>query len=441
MGIQVRNKARFAIEGFRLRRANSDGTVPTPYRLIGGIGPFTHVLGDVLSIKLNANAWVDVAMPALAPVNIPTITVDVADVLTALIAAAATGNPKTVLEGLTAEDFDADIFAENLKISGAVFDTDHVTVMAGSVLVALREASIEEATKRTISEQILKFARTTFGNLGTIELVATGETPITPSSPYEVPDLVAILNSIAAFGSAGFVAYQDTRTKRLAFAYINNNGSNYTEVQIKILKDEAQQYGFGYADKYGGYGTYWKSYFNDETVSCTLPNDLIDREDIDLEGGKGTVTRMIIPAKRLGASPVVSMKFKVDELSQIIQGGNWVKGVSGQPDIYDPPSTNQDGAPMFTFEVFAPLYGDGASQMDQVIGYTRNMYYACTGTEGDVPMEAKSWATFSYNIISSTYTDEYGKVWPSERRFEYDLASWDYLNVEGVGEEEPLPAV
>jgi hypothetical protein len=248
--------------------------------------------------------------------------------------------------------------------------------------------------------------------------------PTSGKNAVTVAQAFAFLNT-ASFTGVTFSA--DPLTNRLMAAATANDA-----LDLQIKGKLAGALDFGQGIKYKGFGSYWKSFLDDETIGCTFPLDRVEKEDIDLEGAKGTITRMTIPAKRLGMSPVVTMKFKDDELAQIIQGGVYTPASGTTPATYDPPTSDAGGSPILTMDVFAPLYNDGASLMDQVIGMSRYLFYSCSGIEGDVPMEAKAWAQFAYNMSASEYTDENGTKWPSDKRYEYDLEQWDAFDAAGV---------
>lgn len=235
-------------------------------------------------------------------------------------------------------------------------------------------------------------------------------------------------NAAAKLIAAGFdgVTFSvDTITGRLKAA-----ATSAGELQIKSPLAGALD--FGMCRKYGGYGVYYIKYFDDETISITLTNDMKEKEEIDLEGAKGTVTRMILPGKHLGVSPVISAKFKHDELVQMIQGGIYTPGTDTEPAMYEPPTSQAGGSPLVTLDVFAPLYGDGNSKKEQAIGMERRLFWSCSGNEGDAPMETKAWATFTYNLNATEYTDENGVLHASEKRFEYDFNQFELLKIYDV---------
>jgi hypothetical protein len=253
------------------------------------------------------------------------------------------------------------------------------------------------------------------------------EKPIDFSSGVTVT-AVSPENTAAKLTAAGFdgVAFGvDTATGRL-----KASASIAKELQIKGPLAGALD--FGMCRQHGGFGVYYIKYLNDETISITLPNDMKEKEEIDLEGAKGTVTRMILPGKHLGVSPVISTKFKNDELLQMIQGGVYIPATATEPATYEPPTSQAGGSPLFTLDVFAPLYSGGNSKAEQVLGMERRLFWSCSGTEGDVPMEAKSWATFAYNLNASEYTDEAGVLHAAEKRFEYNMDLFGGLQIYDV---------
>jgi hypothetical protein len=230
---------------------------------------------------------------------------------------------------------------------------------------------------------------------------------------------------LIAAGFEGITFGVDTATGRL-----KASATSAAELQIKSALAGALD--FGMCRKHGGFGVYYVKYFNDETISITLPNDMKDKEEIDLEGAKGTVTRMILPGKHLGVSPVISVKFKNDELLQMIQGGIYIPATTTDPATYEPPTSQAGGSPLFTLDVFAPLYNEGNSKAEQSLGMERRLFWSCSGTEGDVPMEAKSWATFAYNINATEYTDEEGRLHAADKRFTYDKSGFQLLRIYDV---------
>jgi hypothetical protein len=250
----------------------------------------------------------------------------------------------------------------------------------------------------------------------TVDFSAADVTAVNPSS------------AVTALNAAGFTGVTfsvDADTGRL-----KASAAGAFELQIKGKLAGALDFGQG--RKYGGFGLYYVKYFNDEAIGITLPNDMKEKEEIDLEGAKGTITRMVIPAKRLGVSPAITAKFKNDELLQMIQGGDYIPAEGTNPAVYLPPTSQANGSPLFTLDVIAPLYGEGTSGMDQAIGFDHRRFWCCTGSEGDIPMEAKAWAQFAYNVNATEYTDENGVLMAADKRFEYSLEQFEALKIYDV---------
>jgi len=205
-------------------------------------------------------------------------------------------------------------------------------------------------------------------------------------------------------------------------------------IELQIKGELAAALDFGQGRQFGGLGVYYKSYLNDETMGITMPNDIKDKEQIDQEGAQGAVTRMIIPAKRLGVSPAIVTKFKDDELLNMIQGGIYIPGTKDEPAVYRPPNSQTKGSPLFSLDAFFPLYGQGTSTVDQASGFEQRTYFSCTGLEGEVPAEAKAWAKYSYNITATEANDENGKLLGVEERKEHSLEQFEALHVYDMDE-------
>ena len=160
------------------------------------------------------------------------------------------------------------------------------------------------------------------------------------------------------------------------------------------------------------------------------------RDDFSAEKGdvlfiskNGMLKRSSCSEYTVGKVFYQATKFKDDELLNMIQGGEYSPATETEPAIYSPPNSLTDGSPVFSLDIFAPLYGTGLSTIDQATGFERRLYYLCTGTEGDVPMDAKAWAQFAYNISAVEANDENGKLVGVEKRFEYSLDQFESLHI------------
>jgi hypothetical protein len=236
--------------------------------------------------------------------------------------------------------------------------------------------------------------------------------------------LCSVATAPAQVGSINtFLAGEKTR---LGFAALCALHPQMTEAQLAGALD------FGQCRKYGGFGCYWAKDFDDHDISYGFAYDRKEEEQIDLEGNRGTVTRMVLPGSILGVNFALATKFKDDELTNIIQGGTLIRGTADTPGMYIIPNSEFRGCPSFTCEIFLPLYGQGTSNMDQITAMERRIYPNCTGTEGDVPAEAKAWANYSYNIKAVEPKDESGKSGPSFLVPQYTWDQYDALHIEDI---------
>jgi len=238
-------------------------------------------------------------------------------------------------------------------------------------------------------------------------------------------DAVTVTQAIAALTTAAFTGITwslDAKTQRL------KGVATGTGKIIQVVGPLAAAMDFGQGIKHGGNGLEVISWFDDETVSIGLPKDIKDREEIDIEGAKGTLTRMIIPAMLQGMSPVFTTKEKDYYFLELVQGGN----LNRTTWAYNPPLSAESDSPSFWGEIFSPTYSRGSSKMSDVANYERILLRTMVGIEGDVPIEAKAWATYAYNLTATEYTDENDKQWPAWEEQPLTLAAFDALKVKDI---------
>lgn len=174
------------------------------------------------------------------------------------------------------------------------------------------------------------------------------------------------------------------------------------------------------------------SFFNDTAMSITLPKDIIEREEIDIEGANGSPTRMVIGARMQGKSPVITMKEKNYDFLQLVQGGVLNRTLG----TYDPPMPNESDHPSFMIEIYSPLYGQGPNKQSDMKGYEKILLRNCMGWEGDVPIEAKTWAQYAININAVGYTNEVGRNFPAWQEQQLSIEAFSELNVMAVSMDE-----
>lgn len=409
MGV-LNNKTRFATEGIRFQRHNPDGTIPTPQRFLGFANTvnLTKVLNNgkaPMTIKIDANpaetkivdfsgaarfdrVSVTEAVEALNKAEFTDITF-CQDLRTSMLkgAYASGGTPAKLSVRLTNNDpvavtIDAGVYG--LFYGGVSYQV--------SIPVDITLDEDEDTTLIFIASSIGKQE----------DLPAVNDpvdvTAITPAMPL----LTGVFTDVV-------------------------QGVNATSIanKIQVVSKLAGALNFGQSARFGGYGLEIISFFDDETINIGLPKDVKEKEEIDLEGAKGTITRMIIGAMLQGLSPVVALKKKDYHLLEMIQGGI----LDRENGIYEPPRSNESEQPTFYAEIFSGLYGAGSSKMGDTVGYERILLRSMSGIEGDVPIDAKAWATYAFNLTATEYTDENGNSFSAWQEQTLSLAQFDALRL------------
>jgi hypothetical protein len=236
---------------------------------------------------------------------------------------------------------------------------------------------------------------------------------------------VPVATAVTVLNTAGFTNVtfsQDAVTGRLMGSYTGAG------VIIQFVGALAGALDFGQCIKYGGNGLPMLSFFDDETISIGLPKDIKEKEEIDVEGAKGTITRMVIGAMLQGMSPVVTLKQKDYDLLEMIQGGR-LDRVNG---TYNPPLSNESDHPTFYAQIYSAIYSVGSNKLTDVSGYEELLLRTMIGTEGDVPIEAKAWAQYAFNLVATEYTDATGNLWPAYQEKTLTPEEFDLLKVKGL---------
>ena len=310
----VNKKARFATEGFRVKRSNPDGTVPTATRFVG--------------------------------------------------------------------------FANTADLSAVLDEIDDTA----DLTIKIDNGTAEKKT---------------------VDLSAAAD-----KTAVTVDEAVTALNT-AAF--TGVTFSKEAATGRLM-------GTHATGTEVAVTGPLAAALDFGQGIAHGGNGLEFIKAFNDRTMSIGMTKNKKDKEEIDQEGAKGGITRMLISAKLLGQTLAIAMKDKDYEMLELIQGGTFNR-TTGR---YTPPPSTRLESPLFFIDVFSPIYGEGENKMENMSGYEQLRFLSCTGMEGDVPVEAKSWANYSYDVEASEYTDKDGNKEPAWWEQSMTVETFEGMHVETV---------
>jgi hypothetical protein len=404
MGV-INKKERFATEGIRFMRLNPDGTIPRPSRFIGFANTvdlsavLTNRAGQ-LSIKIDNGDMITKTVTFSAGLNLSAITVQQA--ITALNSA---GFPNIT--------FMADPY------TGRLMGTNSANVIIGVILTFTNNSastvSIAAGTY-TLDVSGNPFTTTLSSAVSLASSASVSFTFATTAggvlvSQIEIPNFGTIAPSLPSG-----IGIQSS---------VPNVILSSPEKYVQITGALAAAMDFGQGSNHGGIGLEWLSFFDDETISIGLPKDIKDKEEIDQEGAKGTLTRMIIPAMLQGLSPVVALKEKNYHLLELIQGGKLDRTAG----TYDPPLPHEADSPTFFAEIYSPLYSRGSNKMADIAGYEKLFLRSMIGMEGDVPIEAKAWATYAFNLTATEYVDENGIHQPAWQEQSLSKEQFDVLNL------------
>jgi hypothetical protein len=412
MGV-INRKERFATEGVRFQRHNPDGTIPTPQRFLGFAntadlsGVLTNGIGS-LTIKIDSE------QPMIKDVD---------------FSGAANPGRVTVAEAITA--------LNEAGFQDIVFSVDPITNrLKGSYLSgtkAVLNVSLSSAADITLPEGIYSL----FFNGNSFVFENTNPKNFVEDVPQTVA-FTAISAGNKPLPNNGQTADISTISPNLPGILSNWEGTFTSSTAgagpliagkiIQVLGKTAAALGFGQGIRHGGNGLEVISFFGDETISIGLPKDIKDKEEIDIEGAKGTITRMVIGAMLQGLSPVVTLRQKDYFLLELIQGGR-LDRING---TYDPPLSRESDPPTFWAEIYSAAYSAGTNKASNIAAYEKILLRSMIGMEGDVPIEAKAWATYAFNLTATEYNDEFRQTFPAWQEQSLSLEQFDALKVKQV---------
>jgi hypothetical protein len=409
-------KERFATEGFRIQRHNPDGTIPFPQRFIG----FANT-ADLSRVLVDDKAAL-------------TIKIDDSPAVTKTVTFAADNQTKvTVQEALVA--------LNNAAFPNIIFEVDAKTERLKGRYTSGTRAQVNIALANDTGSDITIPAESYALTIGGNNFICQLTEPLEIADEETANMLFFAVNTGALAGlpvlgadvalSAISPALPGAENEDFTGAYgtiYNGTASDLPGKIIQATGKLAAALDFGQGIKHGGNGLEVISFFDDETVSIGLPKDIKDKEEIDIEGAKGTITRMVIGATIQGISPVITLKQKDYFLLELIQGGK----LNRETGAYNPPLSHESDHPSFFIEIFSAIYGAGSSKMSDISGYERLFLRSVIGMEGDVPIEAKAWAQYAYNLTATEYTDENGVKCPAWEEQPLSATQFDALNVKEI---------
>ena len=414
----INRKERFATEGIRFQRHNPDGTIPTAQRFLGFANTvnLSSVLNDgkaELKIKIDSEPAEVKTVSFAGATNLNRVTVQ--EAVNALNAADFTGIRFSVDQktGRVKGAFNSGSFAkidiqlENVSDDSVIIGANTYLLMADDVpFNCIVPSAITIPEGETVE---LTFISTKIGNIE--ELPEIGD-------PLDIAVIFAGLTTSELTGEILQVT--------------DGAPPQFKAEKVQVIGKLAAALDFGQGIKQGGNGLEIISFFDDETVSIGIPKTVKDKEEIDSEGAKGTITKMIIGAMVQGLSPVVTLRQKDYYFVELVQGGK----LDREKGTYNPPTSQENDQPTFYAEMFSALYSAGSNKLSDVSGYEKILFRSMTGVEGDVPAEAKSWALYAYNLTATEYTDELDKLYSAWQEQSMTLEEFDALKVKDVSIKE-----
>lgn len=429
MAINVINrKERFATEGIRFQRLNPDGTIPRKDRVLGFAN--TVDLSGVVDSTKKADLTVKFgSMPAVTKaVNFGSVS-DITKV--------TVGEAEDAINTAVVGDFQCTYDAATTRLRGGLGKAAKIVVNitnnSGNDLVIPDDVYTLTITAPGKMPETLTYGYFGYPPLAdgsslsiTFQSSHVGSIPqIDPNWQGDPLPIIGTTQVVMSPDIAQLATGVDTEIGLITQGSIPSYEVNGV---IQVTGPLAAALDFGNCIKHGGNGLEIISFFNDETISIGLPKDIKDKEEIDIEGAKGTITRMVIGAMVQGLSPVVTLKNKDYYLLEMIQGGY----LDRETGTYNPPRSSESDHPAVWAEVFSAIYSEGSNKLSDVAGYERLFLRNMMGMEGDVPIEAKSWATYAFNMTAVEYRDENGNSFPAWEEQTLSLEQFDALNVRGV---------
>jgi hypothetical protein len=254
------------------------------------------------------------------------------------------------------------------------------------------------------------------GTSQTAEIDFTAAADITAVT---VADAVTALNS--EFTVPVITFSLDTATQRL-----KGVSASGTYVQVTGALAAALDFGQGLTEN--GNGLEIVKIFDDRTASIALAKSIVAAQEITQEGSKGTIDTVNIGQKLKGINPVLNINDDNYDILEIVEGG-----IFDRTNVtYTPPLNDKQTEPSFWIEIFSPLVRKGSVKFSDSPCEEMLSIPSCIGAEGDVGIESKSYAKYTFNITATGYTDESGVKHPAYFKKQLTKAEFLALDVENV---------
>lgn len=257
----------------------------------------------------------------------------------------------------------------------------------------------------------------------------TAETKSVDFSSAPSTSAVTIAEAITALTTAAFTGMTfSSSTDKDGVTRLKAVSATGTYIQITGVL--AAALGFGQGIAYGGQGLEIFKYVGDQQLGSGLTSDTdqIDAQTKDSEGSTGGITRMNIPAIRLGVTAVLTVKQDDFGVRECVQRGVWDRTA----DTYTPPNANKSkDVPTFWVEAFAPLSAKSNNNLGDENAIEKKTLWNCKGSI-DEPEYSFDWATRVINITASEYINESGTTVAADYYERMSKAAYTALDLANV---------
>ncbi len=234
---------------------------------------------------------------------------------------------------------------------------------------------------------------------------------------------VTVAEAVTALTAASFTGITwsaDSKTGRLL-------GVSASGEFVQVTGDLAAALDFGQGIAYPNNGLEIYSFLSkDGLVDCTIPPDIQDVVTNDVTGSEGNIRRMNIPAKLMGASPVLSVYKDDYGLRSCIEGGYWDR----TNDIYTPTLSDVTAVPSFEIIKYAGIYNKDSALLSDNDGVKVEVVHNCSGLQGE-DTDTNGWKVKVYNCTATEYCDEDGVRHPA---WEEQRITKDAFDALGIGD-------
>ena len=247
----------------------------------------------------------------------------------------------------------------------------------------------------------------------------------TSSTPTALTAAAAV-QVLNAAGFTGCTFSVDGDTGRLKVA-----PSNASIKWVQIYGDVAAALQFGNCRYNEGKGCYLWPSFDGDLKSLTETEQWSEDKVIENDSPKGVPVKLTTPGKRTGTQFVITDRLSSRAAKQMINGGRWIIGSDGTPEIYEPPAgANSDPGRVDVF-TYSDVFDKNSNTEGDEAFVRERMYIGCIGKQIRTG-GAGSWNDSQYTLTAADYVGDDGKDYASPRESDFTQAQWEALQMSGI---------